>query len=163
MDTVVTLRNDAPPGPPSTLLGNPVYNEYAPGVNGMFANFLLPEEATVYRFHINGERAPYILHRDGAYPVAWDIVRIPPGGTSEVLVRYRVPGVLRTERDDTTFEMTLFPQGVVRPDDFELTVTAPDGTRLIPEDSADPDGEDETFTTGGKLDDTMTIRLTLER
>ncbi|MDQ3915613.1 MAG: DUF4012 domain-containing protein [Actinomycetota bacterium] len=161
--TTLTLRNDAPPGPPGTLLGNPLYNEYAPGVNGLFANFLLPEEATVYRFHIDGERTPYILHRDGPYPVAWDIVKIPPGGTSEVFVRYRVPGVLRTVRDDTTFEMTLFPQGLVRPDDFVLTVSAPEGTRLIPESSADPEAADETFTASGKLDETLTVRLRLER
>jgi hypothetical protein len=161
--TTLTLDNPAPPGPPGTLLGNPVYNEYRPGVNGLFANFLLPEDATVYRFHVDGERSPYILHQDGRFPVAWDVVRIPPGGTSEVFVRYRVPGVLRTDRDDTTLEWTLFPQGLVRPDDFELTVTAPDGTRLIPDDSPDPSLEDETFTTSGKLEEPLTIRLRLER
>ena len=161
--TTFTLRNDSPPGPASPLLGFPPFNQYRPGLNGLFFNLLMPAEAQVFRFHINDERAPYILHRDGPYPVAWDIVRIPPGGTAEVFIRYHVQGMLQTFEGDTTFEMTLFPQGLVRPDDFELTVTAPDGTRLVPDGSGDPGAEDETFTTGGLLDEPLEISLQLTR
>ena len=163
ISTTFTLRNESPPGPASPLLGFPPFNKYRPGLNGLFFNLLMPAEAQVFRFHIDGEQAPYILHRDGPYPVAWDIVRIPPGGTSEVFIRYHVQGMLQTVGDDTRFQMTLFPQGLVRPDDFTLTVVAPDGTHLVPDDVADPADADETYTTSGTLAEPFDISLRLTR
>ncbi|MDQ3983394.1 MAG: DUF4012 domain-containing protein [Actinomycetota bacterium] len=162
VETVLTLDNAAPDGPPSVLLGNRAFTPYAPGLNGMFVNFLLPEEAQVYRFLVDGEQSPYILHRDGRFPVAWDLVEIPAGGTRTVLVRYRVQGVLQTDGDETTFSMALFPQALVRPDEVQLTVRAPEGVVLVPE-APDDGAATETFTTSGPLDETLEVRLRLER
>lgn len=162
VQTELTLTNAAPDGPPSVLLGNRAFTPYEPGLNGMFVNFLLPEEAQVHRFLVDGEQSPYILHRDGRFPVAWDLLRIPPGGTTRVVVRYRVQGVLRTDGDETTFSMALFPQALVRPDESTLTVRAPDGVELVPELPAGGEAG-ATFTTSGPLEETLEVRLRLER
>jgi hypothetical protein len=162
VDARLTLHNDAPAGPPSVLLGDPDFTPYAPGINGMFVNFLLPEEAQVHRFLVDGEQSPYILHRDGRFPVAWDLVRIPPGGRREVLVRYRVPGVLRTDGDETTFSMALYPQALVRPDRLDLRIHAPEGVTFVPETPTEG-ADGGTFTASGLLEETMEIRLRLER
>lgn len=121
----VDLENAAPAGPESDLLGRRSFKGYAPGFNGMFLNLLLPREATVYRFLQNGEQSPYILDEDAGFPVAWDLVELDPGESSNVTIRYRVPSVFEETPQGATYRMKLLPQALVRPDAYSVAVYPP--------------------------------------
>lgn len=127
----VDLENSAPAGPASDLLGRPSFKGYPPGFNGMFVNFVLPREATVYRFLQNGEQSPYILDEDDGFPVAWDLVELDPGESSNVTIRYRVPSVFQETPQGATYRMKLLPQALVRPDAYTVELFPPPNMELV--------------------------------
>ncbi|HYO61018.1 MAG TPA: DUF4012 domain-containing protein [Actinomycetota bacterium] len=127
----IDLANSAPDGPPSDLLGRVSFKGYRPGFNGMFLNLLLPREATVYRFLKDGEQAAYILDEDDGFPVAWDLVELDPGESSNVTIRYRVPSVFEETARGPRYLMKLLPQALVRPDSYTVAVYPPPDMEFV--------------------------------
>jgi hypothetical protein len=127
----VDLENAAPAGPPSDLLGRLGFKGYPPGFNGMFLNLVLPREATVYRFLQNDEQSPYILDEDDGFPVAWDLVELDPGESSNVTIRYRVPSVFQETAQGARFQLRLIPQALVRPDSYSVEVFPPPDKEFV--------------------------------
>ena len=127
----VDLENSAPAGPPSDLLGRFAFKGYRPGFNGMFLNLVMPREATVYRFLQNGEQSAYILDEDDGFPVAWDLVELDPGESSNVTIRYRVPSVFEETAQGARYQLKLLPQALVRPDSYTVEVFPPEGKKFV--------------------------------
>lgn len=136
----VDLANNAPDGPPSDLLGRLGFKGYPPGFNGMFLNLLLPREATVYRFLQNGKQSAYILDEDDGFPVAWDLVELDPGESSNVEIRYRVPSVFEETARGPRYLMKLLPQALVRPDSYTVAIYPPPDMEFVDEGSGTLDG-----------------------
>jgi hypothetical protein len=133
----VDLENSAPAGPPSDLLGRLAYKGYPPGFNGMFLNLVLPREATVYRFFQNGEQSPYILDEDDGFPVAWDLVELDPGESSNVTIRYRVPSVFEETPQGARYQLKLLPQALVRPDSYSVEIFPPPDMEFVDDGSGE--------------------------
>ena len=136
----VDLTNNAPAGPASDLLGRFAFKGYPPGFNGMFVNLIMPREATVYRFLQNGEQSPYILDEDDGFPVAWDLVELDPGESSNVTVRYRVPSVFEETPQGARYQLKLLPQALVRPDRYTVEVFPPPDMEIVDDGSGTLDG-----------------------
>jgi hypothetical protein len=111
--TTIRLENHAPTEP-SSLLIRPLLRKFPNGHNRMTLSFLMPREAESVRFQIGGRTTAPLRGNEVGYPVAWNIVDIPAGDTVDVTVTYRVPGAVT----DGSFSMMLWPQALVRPDDF---------------------------------------------
>ena len=131
----VDLTNAAPDGPPSDLLGRREFKGYPPGFNGMFLNLMLPREATVYRFLQNGDQSAYILDEDDGFPVAWDLVELDPGESSNVTIRYRVPSVFEQTPQGARYRLLLLPQALVRPDSYSVAIYPPPDKEFVDEGS----------------------------
>lgn len=153
----VDLTNQAPDGPPSDLLGRLAFKGYPPGFNGMFLNLIMPREATVYRFLQNGEQSPYILHVDDGFPVAWDLVELDPGESSNVTIRYRVPSVFEETPRGARYQMKLLPQALVRPDSYAVTVVPPPDMRIV--DHAAGELVDGVLRMSGLLEDEVLVEV----
>lgn len=65
--TRVTFENDAPAGSPSVLLG-PYAEGDEPGLNRLALNLLLPEDAEVTGYEIDGSARPPLLAREAGFP-----------------------------------------------------------------------------------------------
>jgi hypothetical protein len=133
----VDLTNTAPAGPASDLLGRLDFKGYEPGFNGMFLNLLLPREATVYRFLQDGNQAAYILDEDDGFPVAWDLVELDPGESTNVTITYRVPSVFEETPRGARYTLRLLPQALVRPDSYSVEVFPPPDKELVDDGSGE--------------------------
>jgi hypothetical protein len=135
VESVITLRNDAPSGPRSLLLGPPPdeiapegLKAYPPGLNRMVLSVLLPEGAGDSQM-VSAERgriSPYITRERGRN-VVWQLLQIPPGESETVTLSYKI---MSSSADDD-FSMTLEPQNLVNPDEFSLRVIPPPGYVLV--------------------------------
>lgn len=151
----IDLTNHAAAGPPSDLLGRRAFKGYPPGFNGMFLNLLLPREATVYRFLQNDEQSAYILDEDDGFPVAWDLVELDPGETSNVTIRYRVPSVFEETPQGARYQLKLLPQALVRPDQYTVEVIPPPGKKLVDDGSGEV--VDGVLRMSGVLDEVVVV------
>ena len=122
--TEVTLRNDAPPGPESDLLGG-VDNNVPPGTNRMTLNFLLPLRARAGQMRVDGERDASIGYTDSGHPLIWDVVTIPPGETTVVELMYVVPHGASLGPDGGELSFSFVPQPALNADKLEVRVRAP--------------------------------------
>jgi hypothetical protein len=122
--TEIVLRNEAPDEPASVLLGDG--KRFPVGTNVMLLYGLRPERSVLDEFSVDGRDVTPARIFDLDYPVTWYALEIAPGTEKVVSMTYRAP--MRVVDDDTAeFEMTFFPHTTVVPDDFYVTVQAPDG------------------------------------
>lgn len=148
--TSVSMTNDAPPGPSSLLLGEGGEGPN-PGTNHMLFNVLMPPDARVRRLTVNGRGGTPAEYLDEGHPVAWDILSIPPQGTSVVKLTYLV----LNETAGSPFRMTLFPQATARPDEFSLVADAPSGYS-VSVDGGEPAND---FNASGELTKPVTFSI----
>jgi hypothetical protein len=124
--TEVALRNYAPSGPPSTLLGPSIPGD-PPGLNRMILNFLLPQQARSVKLTNDGHKAFPLSYRDSGRPLYWDLLSLRPGEKKIESLSYRVPGAARISGTHGDFRFVLFPQATVIPDRSSLTILPPSG------------------------------------
>lgn len=127
--TRVRLRNEAPAGPASLLLGPGVRGD-EPGLNRMLFNVLAPATAEFETFSVDGEDLPVETYIDQSYPVAWRVVEIPAGKEAIVEVTYRILGAISIEDRIPRFKFTLTPQPLVNPEEYSLLIEAPERLAL---------------------------------
>jgi hypothetical protein len=160
--TTITLDNQAPRGGRNPILfGRRELKGYPAGLNGMFLNFLLPEEADVQDVRIDGKRAEYLFDQEAGYPVAWDLVEIPAGESATATVTYLVPAV-DLDAESPTFDMTLVPQALVTPDRYSIRVDPPPGYRTESLSHHRDILPGLSFETRGTLDEKQTFSLLIE-
>lgn len=97
------------------------------GLNRTLVSVLLPEGATKASVFVEGRAIEADVGLDAGHPVVSAFVDIPPKESRVVAVSYSWPEAVQEAR----FAMTLFPQATVRPDAATLTVSSPDGERLL--------------------------------
>lgn len=134
--TRVTLRNDAPDGPPSDLLGG-IEKNLPPGTNRQTLSFLAPEGAKLGALRIDGDRGGSIEYTDSKHPVVWGVVTIPPGEKSVATLVYVVRAGATLEEDGGALSFTLLPQPMINPDELTATVVAPAGYSIVGGQSED--------------------------
>ncbi|MGH2754405.1 MAG: hypothetical protein ACRDLB_08205, partial [Actinomycetota bacterium] len=153
--TTAVLRNDAPPEGVPALLGvdDP---EIPPGTNRTQLSLLLPEGSVPRALQLNGNERELYQFEDTGYPVVWTLLDIPPGESAEVTLEYDAPAFF----SDDSYEMTLVPQTMTRPDSYSLEVFPPEDFVI-----RDPDDDDATldrFVARGALATAQTFRLILD-
>ena len=155
--TRILLDNRAPDGPRSLLLGGQSQG-YRPGENRMRLDVMMPDGARLLSF-TDGETEIDVTQEDEAgYPSAWFRLIMGPMSQRLIEVVYEVPDVLELDSADTT-GFTLYPHAAVRPDEFLLTIFAPDGYRLRTAGTFDDPAEFVQLT--GRLEEPVTLDVEL--
>jgi hypothetical protein len=126
--TTVAMKNEAPSGPPSPLLGPGVRGEEA-GLNRMLLEFLLPKGSRVRDLTIEGRSIPPWIEHEGALPAVSEILGIPAGGSKRASLTYHIPDAAWWSGGQGRFSMTLLPHATVTPDHYRLSVIPPEGYR----------------------------------
>jgi hypothetical protein len=157
--TTVTLENKAPDGPSSLLLG-PYVKGDSPGVNRTVLNFLLPKEAEVNGYAVDGQPRPVLLAREAGFPVVWDILEIPAGETMQVSVSYTFAEALDLSDGKGRFTMSLVPQALANPDEFSLAIVPPYEHRIAPSHGQSI-GSDGSVTVSGTLSEPLSVTTEL--
>ncbi|MDQ3983054.1 MAG: DUF4012 domain-containing protein, partial [Actinomycetota bacterium] len=163
--TKVTLRNTAPDGPPSLLLGPNIEGDPQglrndkPGMNRMFLDILLPQKAHYEDFRFNGKSRLAPLDHEAGHPVVWELLTIPAGETTVLEVLYSSKHMARVEPGGGSFDMTLVPQTTVFPDRYSFTLVPPVGYAVVDDDGK----ETTTFEARGTLEADVEFDLSLTR
>lgn len=159
--SVITVRNEAPDGPPSLLLGPGIEGD-EPGTNRMVLSTLLPQFSEPEKVLIDGNEAPLFTWNEENNPVTWNLVELGPGEEKTITVRYRLFKPFVNTSAGIRFALDLVPQTTVNPDQFELSVAAPPGFAFAKE-VAGPDPVVQEFTDSGELNVRREYRLNLVR
>jgi hypothetical protein len=147
--TEVVMENLAPDDPPSLLIGPGVEGD-EPGLNRMLFNILGPTSAIFEKIEVDGKDVPLLQYQDGRFPVAWDVLEIPPGDTAQVRVDYRVQDAISVVDGVPRFQFRIIPQTLPNHDRYSITIEAPQGLALA-ESYPDTPGI-RRFTRKGLLD-----------
>jgi hypothetical protein len=123
--TSIELENRAPTKP-SSLLIRPLLRRVANGHNRLTLHLLMPRAAEIIEFAVDGERRSPLEGNEAGNPVVWDVVDIPADETATVDIRYLIPSAVMVNKE-ADFEMTLWPQALVRPDSYNFELSLPDG------------------------------------
>lgn len=113
----ITYVNEAPQGPPSVQLGPAPGFGDPPGTLRMYAAAMLPEGAVLQGYEVDGRPIDPFEGRELAHPLIWTTLRLLPGRTTTIDVRYEM------ELLGDEFTLTLFPQAVVDPATYSVQVT----------------------------------------
>ncbi len=157
--TTVTLRNTAPSGPPSLLLG-PNSQEAVPlepGANRMFLDILFPKGSHYEGFYFNETFRLAPMDSEAGYPVAWELLTVPPGETTTLKLEYSSRRLADIREGGGSFDMTLVPQTTVFPDRYSFTLIPPIGYAVVDEEG----NESKTFESRGLLDRDAEFHLRL--
>jgi hypothetical protein len=120
----VSLRNSAPEGFPSEIMGSGAGGD-RPGLNRMQINLLLPRRTHIDGYALEGRSRPVLSEEEAGFPVLWDIVEIEPQSTVAFRVAYTIPAAVDLSSGRGVFEMILFPQALVTPDSYSVRVVPP--------------------------------------
>lgn len=163
--TSVTLRNEAPSGPPSLLLGPPPSKpDDPPGLNRMVLGFLLPKDAQAHQFFVAEGADPQdpFVYGDSGHPVVWDVIEVPAGETRTVTTTYVVPDAIGIGPEGGAMRFVMWPQTRVEPDRFRVVVSPPEGFGVRLE--AEPGGRlRDLLTFEGELAQEREIRFHMEQ
>lgn len=157
--TTISLENQAPPDV-SEALGPGLKSDSA-GLNAMYLNLLMPVGSKLQGFGVDGDpRKPFRLEED-EFPVAWELLEIPAGSTTEVDVIYSVAHAADLSGDEGLFQFTLWPQATVVPEHYSLEIKLPEGYEATEVEGADSLGGG-LVQGSGQLDrpTTVTVELT---
>lgn len=159
VETVIEMDNSVPPDAPDSLVFGPGIEGDEIGDNGMVASMLMPQSSQLRSLTIDAERSPALQGREGEYPVAYDLVVLPPGEVSVVEVTY----LMRDAWDPKTgdFDFVLYPQATVTPDAYTITVIAPDNAAITLFDGDESDGE-ARVSSSGTLDRVRAFHVQIE-
>jgi len=128
--TTVTMRNTAPDGPPSLLLG-PHYPSDPPGLNRMLLSVALPETAEQIETFIGEKQSTPDEGMESSHRVVSDFLEIPSGETATYQVTYRLPGALSSVEEGASLQLAFSKQSTVRPDELRVTIEPPAGFQLL--------------------------------
>lgn len=123
--TTIELVNDLPRRGVRAMSRSGVVSGLDRGENRMTLHILLPREARLESFQIDGRVVDPYRGRDGGFPVIWRSLVIGPDEEAVVSVIYRLARAV--SEADGVFRFTLWPHATIRPDGFTLTVVSPSG------------------------------------
>lgn len=157
--TKIVLRNEAPDGPPSDLLGHGGEG-YAPGSNTMYLTAALPPGAVVEELRGSPPGGEPIEGAELGFPTVSTVVDLAPGQRRTITVSFRLPRAVDLDAGEPKFELTLLPQATATPDRYSIVIVPPPGYE--PEDAGRTrDSGAAVFE--GRLEATTTLGLRLTR
>ena len=129
--TTARLRNEAPSGPPSILLGTGE-DGLAVGLNQMLVNAYLPEKAEDITMVVTPEPQLWVVEREFGRPVGMGLIHALPGETSTFTITYIVPdAVTNVDGDLREYRMDFLPQPSLRPVPLHVRFELPEGTSAL--------------------------------
>lgn len=155
INSSVSLTNDVPRNGLRAAARSGVRNGLDLGTNRMSLHFMLPRGARFGSYSIGGRRMPAYRGRDGGFPVVWQVVEVRPEETVEARVVYLLPNAVSLGPTGGRFSFTLWPQTTVRPDSYEVTVSAPPGYAF----GAPEGGTKQVVTVTGRLKEPYAVVL----
>lgn len=155
----VLVENRAPDGPPSLLIGGQAEG-YPAGSHRMRLDMFIPRGARLLSFKDGETEVDPESGEEAGYPSAWLNVILGPRSQRLFEVKYEIDHALDVT-DAKVFGFTLYPHAAVRPDDYLLTIYAPDGYRLRPAGGFDDPREFVQIT--GRLEEPSTLEVELAR
>ena len=125
----LTLRNTAPSGPPSILLGErgsgvPIGTYWA------LANTYLPTGAEEIRARVVSQASVNLVEREFGHPVVLQLLRTPSGGTVTSTITYRIPHALIPVGAVRRFAVDVVPQPALRPAAYSVEIVPPAGSSI---------------------------------
>ncbi|MGH2631357.1 MAG: DUF4012 domain-containing protein [Actinomycetota bacterium] len=126
--TTVTMRNEAPDGPASELLGDGI-GGVPIGSWGVDVEVYLPVDAIDPQVTVTG---PSVFDVDEAFghPVADAYLFADPGGRSAATVTYRLDGAAVEADGVWTYRTRVTPRPMLRPVTYSVTISLPEGARV---------------------------------
>jgi hypothetical protein len=125
----LTLRNRAPSGPPSILLG--VRGAGVPiGTYWAYANVYLPAGAEDIRGRVLGQPSVNLIEQEFGHPVVLQLLRVTPRGSVTGTISYRLPGALTGVGDREGFRVDILPEPALRPDEYSVDIVPPSGSAI---------------------------------
>jgi hypothetical protein len=130
----LTLRNTAPSGPPSILLGGrgagvPIGTYWA------YANVYLPQGAEDIRGRVLGEPSVNLIEREFGHPVVLQLLRVTPGRSVTGTISYRLRDAVTEVGDRQGYRVDILPAPALRPDAYSVDIVPPSGSAI---EAADP-------------------------
>lgn len=123
----VELRNTAPTGPPSILLGTGTGEPV--GTYSAWVNVYAPVAAEALR---SDGGALELVERELGRKVLMGFLTAPPQGGTDVLhVRYHLPSAVREVDGRSVFRIQVVPQPALRPDAFDVQIRLPGGSSVV--------------------------------
>ena len=157
VNTTMQMKNGAPTGPVSILLGQG--DELPVGTNRMMVNLLMPPGSIVGSMNVGPQQSGPFTYTDENSPVVWDVISIAPGGQETVSVTYQIPAAIQVFGDDTVFDFVLFPQPTVNPDTYSLRIQPPPGVQVVNTQGMTADG---VLSMNGTLEEPVVVRMQME-
>lgn len=159
--TNVSMRNDAPSGPPSILLGGLGANA-RPGESQMAFDILMPRRATFSHFSEKGRRYYPLKGSDDGRPRVWDVIFIRPGGSYDLGVQYTVPHAVALDSTSAHLSFAFIPQAMVNPDSLDLRIDPPPGYSIATDDPR-VEARGDALTAHVALDRPLALDLVLSK
>jgi hypothetical protein len=128
VSTVVAMRNAAPTGPPSILLGAP--GDGVPvGWWGVDTELYLPQGAEKIQVKTSGASV-YGVDTAFGHPVADAFLFADPGGQMTATTTYRHPGAATGADGGWTYSVQVRPQASLTPIPYALEIRLPEGASV---------------------------------
>ncbi len=128
--TEVTLRNEAPPGPPSLLLGSGNSGDPV-GYFAAYVNVYLPRNAEDVRSRVVGGPSLGLVEEEFGRPVLMELLGAPAGSTATMEVSYRVSEVARRVGAAWEYRLDFLPQPSLYPESLTVDVAVPDSSEVV--------------------------------
>lgn len=102
---------------------------------GMFLSTFVPDGTEVARASLDGQEWDGRLRRFRDHDYLVQQLLLEPGGRARLEVSYRVPDAVSTDDGELTYALAYDSQGLVNPQQLDITVRLPDGysTTSVPE------------------------------
>jgi Protein of unknown function (DUF4012) len=127
--STIRLRNEAPDGPPSVLLGSGQSGD-EPGHFAAYVNVYLPAGSTEITSEIGDSPGLGLVESEFGRPVVLELLSVPPGESATLTVRYRVPGAAAEGGDAWAYRAGFVPQPALRPDALTVEISVPPGSAI---------------------------------
>jgi hypothetical protein len=145
--TEITLENQAPDRPPSTLLGSGTDGDPV-GYFTAFVNVYTPKGAADLRSNVEGGLSLGLIEEEFGRPVLLELLGAQSKQTATMRVSYRAPDAVVPTDNGFVYELTILPQPALRPDRVRIEVVAPEG--MILEPAPGPFSEEVRLEVGGR-------------
>lgn len=124
VSVTITLKNTAPDGPPSLLLGHGQADAVPVGGYGAYVNLYLPTAATFTGS--TGDALLTLNQEEFGHPVVMQYLQADSGQTATTTIDYSLPEAVR----DGEFRLDVLPLPALNPDHVSVTIQAPLNTAI---------------------------------
>jgi hypothetical protein len=129
--TTITLANDAPTSGVPGFVIDPNVRGYEPGDNVSLVSSSCPASCELVAAERNGVEIPMAKGEELGATWYQDFFTTPGGDATTLTIVTRRDDVWRGDSSGGTYRLVVLPQTTVRPTEFTVAVTVPDGTEVV--------------------------------